>query len=284
MTVSVLLENEVSDNSNLKLKSAHGLSLHIESGGVKTLLDAGPNGSFAVNAETMGIDLSLVDQMIVSHAHSDHGGGLSRFLSLNRKAEIFVHQGGSGRYYTKAFNLIPISIGLNQRILTANASRIRYLSEDTRIAEGISILTGYPENFPRPESNAVLFEQSGGKRVPDRFLHEILLLIEEDDGFVVFTACSHSGITNMVDRAAAEIQKMGSTKEIKAVFGGFHLHNPIGGKTETPEYLGKLAEAMKRYKTVFYTGHCTGSKPYQFLRDRLGDNLRQMKTGDVINL
>lgn len=284
MTVSVLLENEVSKDTKLKLKSAHGLSLHIESGGIKTLLDAGPNGSFSANAEIMGIDLSQVGQMIISHAHSDHGGGLSQFLSLNRKADVFVHKSGTGHYFTKLFNLFPVSIGLNQRTLSKNTSRIRYISDDTSINNRISILTGYPEDFPRPESNAVLQEQSGRKRIPDRFQHEILLLIEDDDGFVVFTACSHSGITNMVERASAAILEKGSGKEIKAVFGGFHLHNPIGGKTETDDYLERLAVVMKNINTVFYTGHCTGSKPYRFLKDRLGDKVRLMNTGDVFNL
>jgi 7,8-dihydropterin-6-yl-methyl-4-(beta-D-ribofuranosyl)aminobenzene 5'-phosphate synthase len=83
MTVTVLLENHLSPETNLKLKTAPGLSLHIETDSSKILLDAGPDRKFAGNADVMGVDIARVDQMVVSHAHSDHGGGLARFLTLN---------------------------------------------------------------------------------------------------------------------------------------------------------------------------------------------------------
>jgi hypothetical protein len=87
------------------------------------------------------------------------------------------------------FNTIPVGVGLNWRHLEQNAARIRYITGDMTLREGISIITDYPENFPRPRSNQVLF-----------------------------TACSHSGIINIVDRAMEKIAESGSKKKLKKVF------------------------------------------------------------------
>lgn len=281
MTVTVLLENRLSADTNLKLKTAPGLSIHIETDNSKILLDAGPDGKFADNADAMGIEIARVDQMVISHAHSDHGGGLARFLTLNETAEVLIHEAAVHRYYTKVFNTIPVGIGLNRRLLEQNAARIQYITGDLTLSDGLSIITDYPENFPRPHSNHVLFMRDGKRLIPDRFRHEILLLVEEPGGYVLFTACSHSGLINIVDRAMEKIVESGSKKKLKAVFGGFHLHNPIGGKSESLDYLEKLAHAMDRYETVFYTGHCTGETAFKVLTDRLEDKVKSMNTGDV---
>src|SRR5688572_2436702 len=59
----------------------HGLSLMITAhiGNLKRtlLFDAGPEGStFLRNAKILGIDLSSIDAVVLSHGHWDHGGGL----------------------------------------------------------------------------------------------------------------------------------------------------------------------------------------------------------------
>ena len=55
------------------------VSYYIEDEGARVLLDTGYSDIFLSNAEKMGIDLSRLTHIALSHGHNDHTGGL-RFL------------------------------------------------------------------------------------------------------------------------------------------------------------------------------------------------------------
>jgi 7,8-dihydropterin-6-yl-methyl-4-(beta-D-ribofuranosyl)aminobenzene 5'-phosphate synthase len=74
MKFTTPLENTKEENATLINK--HGLSLYIETEGLKILFDIGPDDSFLHNVGELGIDLAGVDILVISHAHYDHGGGL----------------------------------------------------------------------------------------------------------------------------------------------------------------------------------------------------------------
>ena len=62
--------------------------------------------------------------------------------------------------------------------------------------------------------------------------------------------------------------------------GGFHFKQ----LAPDSEQLRRYGEAMAKYDTVFYTGHCTGEEQFQALKPILGDRLRAISTGSVIEL
>jgi len=68
----------LSDNKTEKAAciAEWGLSILIESKGHKVLLDVGSSGIFARNAKALGIDLSDVEAVAISHGHFDHCGAL----------------------------------------------------------------------------------------------------------------------------------------------------------------------------------------------------------------
>ena len=86
MKISVLIENTAPEN----LKAEWGLSLLIEHGGKKYLLDAGASPAFIENAQALGLSLSDVDAAVLSHAHFDHSDGLDAFCDLNDCAPIYI--------------------------------------------------------------------------------------------------------------------------------------------------------------------------------------------------
>lgn len=53
----------------------HGLCLYIETARHTLLMDTGATGAFADNAATLGLDLTRVDTVVLSHGHYDHAGG-----------------------------------------------------------------------------------------------------------------------------------------------------------------------------------------------------------------
>ena len=97
-TISILTDNRTADPDRFGCE--HGLSVLLRTPFAKVLMDTGASGLFAANAARMGIDLSDVDYVFLSHGHADHVGGLKTFLELNSKAKVIVSPGAvSGRFY-----------------------------------------------------------------------------------------------------------------------------------------------------------------------------------------
>lgn len=76
MRVVSLIENT---GKRMDLQTEHGLSLYIETAGHKVLFDTGATDRFLENAEKLGVDLTAVDTLVLSHGHYDHTGA-SRFF------------------------------------------------------------------------------------------------------------------------------------------------------------------------------------------------------------
>ena len=97
MKIVTLLENTARRPG---LAAARGLSLYVETDRRKVLFDMGPDASFLDNARALGIDLAAVDAAVLSHGHSDHGGGLAAFCAVNRGASIYLRREALGRSRT----------------------------------------------------------------------------------------------------------------------------------------------------------------------------------------
>src|SRR6476660_3220664 len=80
----------------------HGLSVLITAyvGSAKhtLLFDAGPHGeTFLRNAKILGVDLSEVDAVVLSHGHWDHAGGLVSAMEEISKGQVMGPVGDVGR-------------------------------------------------------------------------------------------------------------------------------------------------------------------------------------------
>lgn len=76
MRIVSLVENT---GGAAKCPAEHGLSLYIEADGRKILMDTGASPLITANADMLGIDLSSVDLVVLSHGHYDHGEGCRLF-------------------------------------------------------------------------------------------------------------------------------------------------------------------------------------------------------------
>ena len=94
----------------------HGLCFYIETEKHKLLMDAGQTGLLLENAEKLGIDLTQVDTVVLSHGHYDHGGGILPFAKINPTAKIYVPEAAFGEYYSMNKDGEPHYIGLAKEI------------------------------------------------------------------------------------------------------------------------------------------------------------------------
>ncbi len=271
MKVNILVEDK---SVNKVFKSEFGLSMYIEYNDIKMLFDVGPSSVICENAKQLKIDLEEVDYVILSHGHKDHIGGLSQMMPIIKDAEIYASQDIDGAYYANFLIKGFRYIGIDKTIDTSSFKSIK--DDPIYITEDIVILPNKFENKFKPYGNKSLFMKVNQKYVLDDFSHEIILVIREKGELVIFTGCSHSGITNMINSA----KEIFPSCSVKGVFGGFHLFNPLTKITESADVLNDLAQDLKSYKgCTFFTGHCTGEKAFSILKKELDQKIVRFYSG-----
>jgi len=274
MIVKVLVEN---NRINNKYKKKHGLSLYIESNNQKLLFDLGPNDYFYHNAKKMAVDIQNIDSVIISHGHLDHGGGLESFLMHNQQANIYIQPDAFKRFYAKFLRWLKANVGLDNNLKHKN--QIHFTSDIYKLNPTMTLFTTNVSLFPTSPLNDSLYVTDSLNDYKDIFSHEQSLIVEEDGRLFLFAGCAHKGIVNIINQA-----KNITNKDIDFVFSGFHLSNPITKKTVSSNYMDQLTTELGKFNTVYYTCHCTGSEPYNILKENLDDKIHYIKTGDEIDL
>jgi len=282
MRVTSLIENSKVEGRD-DLDAEFGLSVHVKANGQQILFDMGASEAFARNAASLDIDITEIEVAAVSHQHFDHGGGLEHFLETNQHAPVYLRECPVSDRWFKALGVIKRPIGLDADPFDRFSDRVEFVSGMRVIATGIYLLTSIGSTHPRPRGNSRLFVESNGMLERDTFDHELMMVIHEDDGMVVFTGCSHHGILNLIDAATAQFPRV----PVKAVFGGFHLiglpfyNSMAASRIEVRDIGFRILE--KVHGTV-YTGHCTGDKAFGILGDVMGKALQLFPTGASVEV
>ncbi|GAB3520872.1 MBL fold metallo-hydrolase [Photobacterium alginatilyticum] len=276
MKLTALVDNSRL-NSRPDLAVERGLSLHIETMGQQILFDAGSGKAFCDNAALLGVEIRDINAAVISHRHHDHCNGVTHFLDCNTKAQVYFRECEETDYSFKAFGF-KSNVGIDMEIFEKAPERFFFVNEMTEILPNIYVVTNISSKYQQPKGNKYLFSNSGKGCKPDTFDHELLLIIKENDGLVVFTGCAHSGVINMVHTAV----ELFPSARIKAVVGGFHLvglpiFDSVGGSKEEIKAIGQTLESYPIDK--LYTGHCTGMKAFGILKKVLGDRLEHLPTG-----
>ena len=249
MKIITLIENHTITRG---IEAEHGLSLYIENynfdGAVenRVLFDTGQSVAFMRNAKKLGIDLSKVDTVIISHGHYDHGGGLSEFLKFNRSAKVYLTREALKPRYDRKQELV--SFVLDKNLLDG---RVQFIDGITKVGKSLIIL-------PKTE---IRYTEDTGFIGNDTFDDELFLCCVSDKSAVIISGCSHRGITNIVDYA-----RKNTTLPIKGVIGGFHTIN------DKKERLDFIIDFLKKLpECIVGTCHCTGIEQYSYMKSQIPD-------------
>jgi len=272
MTITSLMDDYCPKRGFL---GEHGLSLYIETPASKILLDAGQTDAFIANAEFMGIDLSTLDAVILSHGHYDHGGGLKPLyerLSAN-PPPFFAGRGFDALRRVKQGDQSK-DIGLPSRGLSGQLPVPILIDTLEKIDENVYILPS-AEGIDGIGAFAPFLIITSGIEKLDAFADELSLVFDEGDGIVIVTGCAHRGILNI----AHATMKVFPGKPIKALVGGFHLVD----KTELELANISKAIAALEPKEVF-CAHCTGPRGFSALLNTMPCKVRWLACGMNVSI
>lgn len=274
MKITVLIENSKINNS---LTAEHGLSLFIETDKHNILLDAGETCEFAHNAKKLNVDLTSVDVAVLSHGHSDHGGGLPEFMKINQTAKLFVKD----TVFEDHLNYLGEYIGIDKNL--KNSPNAVTVSGNMKIDDQLYLFSNIRGRRLYPNGNLKMRVVREGKTIQDDFVHEQCLVVKAEKGNVLFSGCAHNGIINILDEYKALF-----SDDPYAVVSGFHLMKNTEQKEPYTEedlrIIEDTAKELSTMKTLFYTGHCTGDEAYSIMAKIMPENLFRISSGMAFNL
>jgi len=258
--------------SSEKVKKDWGFAALVEHAGKRILFDTGNNAEiFAGNVKAMGVDLSKLDFVVISHRHGDHTSGLSYLLKVNPKVKIYVPAemfGPFGSNLPKGF----------YKSVESLPDKMRYFGG----AEAEAFTSGTPwpgANFVAVDS---LTEAAPGiflvltvSKVPGTIeLRELSLAVDTGHGLMLVVGCSHPGIEEIL-RATSTVNA-----PPRVLIGGLHL-------VKTPDSeIERLAKVLREQWKLEHIapGHCTGEPAFSKLKEIFQDSYLYAGVGSVLEI
>ena len=223
-----------------------------------------------------------MDLAVLSHGHFDHADGLRYFLEENPTCKVYARPQAGGSYFSTSTGS-PRFIGIHRDIWEGHPDRFDCGEGVRQPVPGMWLVPETVHGGPFASRETNLLRKLGPDQfVQDNFVHEHSLVLEGEDGLVVFNSCSHGGIVNIVQGVREALNR-----EVTTVVGGLHMFSTSApsGLNCPPEYPGQVARALKEQGVRrVYTGHCTGEAALTLLREELGDALIPLTCGLTFSL
>jgi 7,8-dihydropterin-6-yl-methyl-4-(beta-D-ribofuranosyl)aminobenzene 5'-phosphate synthase len=237
-----------------------GFSALVEHDGKRILFDTGNNAEiFERNVKTLGVDLTKLDFVVISHRHSDHTTGLRYVLKVNPTVTVYVPADGANGFggaplpaaFFRADEELPAKMRyFDGKYPEHGASGKLYdtgnfvlVSKLTEVAPGIFLVP-------------TVSQKKGTLELP-----ELTLAIKRPNGLMLIDGCSHAGIEAILEAASAVDPKT------EIVFGGLHLVT-----TPVEEIDALVTNLQTKWKVQrIAAGHCTGEPAFARLKKAYGE-------------
>lgn len=182
MKIQIIFDNKTDKQ---QIKTGWGFSCIIND---NILFDTSDSPfSLFYNLEVLGIKVSDINKVIISHDHWDHTGGLWEMIDQNPDIKLYTCPQFSQKFKNK---------------VSFNNAELIEISDFTKIEKNI-YSTGEIEGFYKSEQ---ITEQG--------------VVINTSKGLILITGCAHPGIIKVVEHVKANIKG-----DFHLIMGGFHLYN-----------------------------------------------------------
>lgn len=243
-----------------------GFAALVEADGHRLLIDTGARpDTVLTNLHDLGLDISDVKEVVLTHNHRDHTGGLlslrREFMKKNPEALSVAHV-GKGIMYSrpgadgKEHNYV---VGMRKEYEAMGGKFIEH-DAGAELFPGVWLTGPVPRKYPERNWSALGKVVTPAGVVEDNVPEDQSVVINTNKGLVVITGCGHAGIVNTLTFAEAEFPKT----PVYAVVGGIHLF------AATDATVDWTADKFKDFGVQYFVGaHCTGINTVYAIRDRL---------------
>lgn len=255
LKLTVLVDNNTLTQIDADFRGEPGLSFYIKCDNKNILFDTGYSDLFIENAHKMHINLQEVEYIVLSHGHLDHTWGLVSLIQfytrlamqeLTVKRPILVSHPD---VFLPKIVMETWQVGLLlSKDEISRRMDLKLSKSPIWITEKLVYLGKIERSNDFEGLKPIGKVKKNGVLTDDYILDDSALAYKSNAGLVIITACSHSGICNIIEYAT----KVTNETRIIDIIGGFHLQNPSEKQLKgTLDYLEKLNPP------VVHACHCT---------------------------
>jgi 7,8-dihydropterin-6-yl-methyl-4-(beta-D-ribofuranosyl)aminobenzene 5'-phosphate synthase len=255
-----------------------GFSAVVEADGHRILFDTGARPDTVLNnAKELGVDLGNITEVVLSHNHSDHTGGLMtlrRAVQQKNPAALSEAYVGKGIFAARRSGEgKPLDFMVTtRRDYEASGGRFVEYDHPVELWKGVWVTGPVPRKYPERNWSGKTKIQTAEGWKEDTIPEDMSLVINTGEGLVVVSGCGHSGIVNTLEYARLAIRNA----PIHAAIGGFHLYQL------DDEKLRWTADKLREFGLGTFLGaHCTGIEAVYRIRELTGLDRRRCAVGAV---
>lgn len=223
----------------------------------------------AYNARQLGIAMDSVEQMVLSHGHSDHFGGFDALVRMIGKPgiDLVIHPSvfKYPRYVKFSETMKAYFPRIEKESIIQAGCNIIESADPYPLLDGKALFLGeierkndFEKGFP------IAFRMEDDVETWDPIEDDTSIVMNlKGKGLVVLSGCAHAGIINSVHYA----KKVTGIDKVHAVMGGFHLSGPL-----FEPIIGRTTEELKKINPDYVIPcHCTGRKAIMNMEKEMPD-------------
>lgn len=254
-----------------RMRMDWGYSALVEYKGKRILFDTGNSSDiFGHNVKQLGVDLTRLDFVVISHRHGDHTAGLHHLRKVNPKVKIYTpvdeHFGGPTprAFFENAEQSLPPDMRYFGGSLPADiphGSAWKDIKFD-QVRNTVEVMPG------------VRLVQTTSQVPGFAGMQELSLSLDTSSGQVLLVGCSHSSIETILESAVK------INERVRMLFGGLHW------VTTSRENVDRVTDLLRgKWRVEFIApGHCTGEHGFASLRKKFGDKYLFAGVGTAVSI